>query len=345
MPRSPKTAKRKSRSTTRARAKRRFSLPTISLRAWLVKLRALAIFLALIGAVSALPSRLVRELPESLRQVVAVAVDLRELAGNAADVTGKYLLAPLASIIGDLMSDLNLEPAPSAKAPAMPGLPKVADSFSGTKSILYGKVYAGHRETFYCGCDYDRRGRINLKSCGLQVIKDARAKRVEAEHVFPAAQFGRTRQCWRMPEAFPDCVARQGRAISGRECCERVDPVFATALRDLHNIYPANGYVNGQRSDNNWGMVSGGERFGDCGIRVDGSQRRVQPPGNRRGEIARTMLYMRDTYHFRLSRQDEQLYAAWSNADPPDSWEIERNKRIKQIEGVGNRYIENYQPH
>jgi deoxyribonuclease-1 len=32
------------------------------------------------------------------------------------------------------------------------------------------------------------------------------------------------------------------------------------------------------------------------------------------------MFYMRDTYGFRLSRQDEQLYAVWNNADPPDAW-------------------------
>jgi deoxyribonuclease I len=90
-------------------------------------------------------------------------------------------------------------------------------------------------------------------------------------------------------------VTSKGYHRSGRECCEQVDPVFKTAHNDLHNLYPEDGYINGQRSDFNWGMVSGGERFGDCDIRVDASIRRVQPPTKIRGDIARTMLYMLDT--------------------------------------------------
>ena len=60
------------------------------------------------------------------------------------------------------------------------------------------------------------------------------------------------------------------------------------------------------------------------------------------GDIARTMFYMSDTYGFNLSRQDEQLFAAWSRQDPPDGWEVERNRRIKAIQGKGNRFIEDY---
>ena len=54
-------------------------------------------------------------------------------------------------------------------------------------------------------------------------------------------------------------------------------------------------------------------------------------------------LYMSETYGFNLSNQDRQLYSAWNNSDPPDSWEILRNERIKGIQDVGNSYIENYQ--
>ena len=78
------------------------------------------------------------------------------------------------------------------------------------------------------------------------------------------------------------------------------------------------------------------------GIRIDASIRRVQPPDAVRGDIARTMLYMADTYGFRLSNQDRQLYTAWNRQDPPDEWEIERNRRIEQVQGFGNRYISDY---
>ena len=60
------------------------------------------------------------------------------------------------------------------------------------------------------------------------------------------------------------------------------------------------------------------------------------------GDIARVMLYMADTYRLTLSRQDQQLFTAWSRQDPPDAWEIERNRRIKAIQGQGNRFVEDY---
>ena len=52
---------------------------------------------------------------------------------------------------------------------------------------------------------------------------------------------------------------------------------------------------------------------------------------------------MEETYGFNLSDQQQQLMTAWSQLDPPDEWERERNERIKRIQGKGNRFIENWQ--
>jgi len=210
--------------------------------------------------------------------------------------------------------------------------------------LLYGRIYRGHRTTFYCGCGYSRGGGISLDSCGLGAYaRQTRADRVEAEHVFPASQFGNYRKCWRNPAGFPQCREADGDVVSGRDCCQRVDPMFTAAHNDLHNLVPAVGLINGQRSNHNWGMVSGGQRYGACEIRIDASIRRVQPPDAVRGDIARIMLYMQDTYGFRLSRQDRQLYVAWNNADPPDAWEIERDKRITRVQGKANEYVSSNQ--
>ncbi len=54
------------------------------------------------------------------------------------------------------------------------------------------------------------------------------------------------------------------------------------------------------------------------------------------------MLYMQDTYGFRLSRQNQKLYAAWNNADPPDAWQIERDQRIGRQQGKANEYVSTY---
>lgn len=217
-------------------------------------------------------------------------------------------------------------------------LPNTARTFDTAKKWLYEKVYFDHRETLYCGCSYSKARKVFLSTCGLSTFKGvSRAKRIEAEHVFPASQFGNFRQCWREPKKV--C----GAGKKGRACCEKSDPLFRTAHNDLHNLFPAVGYINGKRSNLNWGMVNGEPRtFGRCDFEIDTAIRRAEPPEHARGVIARTMLYMADIYAFSLSQQDRQLYAAWNNQYPPDNWEITRNERIRAIQGLGNPYIERY---
>ncbi|MCC8987432.1 MAG: endonuclease [Candidatus Contendobacter sp.] len=165
-------------------------------------------------------------------------------------------------------------------------LPKSPGSFEAAKKILYGQIYADHRVTFYCGCTYSPDRKVDLSSCGLEALADIpRAQRIEAEHIFPAAQFGNFRPCWRSPRDFPECVKSDGKTLSGRQCCERVDPVFNAAHNDLFNLLPAVGEVNGKRSDFNWGMIPGEKQeFGNCNMEVDSSIRRVEPPESVMGQ-------------------------------------------------------------
>lgn len=184
-------------------------------------------------------------------------------------------------------------PPPSTTAPS--ALPRTAASFSEAKRWLYEKVYFDHQKTFYCGCDYQRAtgsaGEVNLASCGVRPRQDPqRAKRLEAEHLFPAAQFGNFRECWRDPQKV--C----GEKMSGRKCCEQADPLFQAAHNDLHNLVPAEGEINGDRKDYNWGMIPGSTgAHGACAMQIDPSIRRAEPPEGVKGDIARTMFYMAET--------------------------------------------------
>jgi deoxyribonuclease-1 len=247
--------------------------------------------------------------------------------------------------LGALRDELLGDWWPQPTLPAGGGdLPHVAGSFAAAKDLLYARVQRGRRVTAYCGCRYNGRGEVNLAGCGLErYASNPRARRVEAEHVFPAAQFGNFRRCWRSPAAFRACREKDGDLMSGRECCLRVDETFVAAHNDLQNLIPAVGLINGDRRDYSWGMVTGGTRYGDCGIRIDSAARRVQPPEALRGDIARIMLYMRETYGFRLSRQDERLFEAWSRADPVDDWERKRQARIARLQGVENGYVAAYE--
>lgn len=218
------------------------------------------------------------------------------------------------------------------------GLPDTPSSFSESKRRLYDEVYEGQRVTFYCGCDFDGDRDVRPRSCAYRTRNNAeRAGRVEAEHVFPASQFGQQRACWREDL----CERSDGSRFGGRSCCERIDPVFERAHNDLHNLVPAVGEVNGDRSNYNWGMIEGEARaYGACNFEVASALRRAEPPEDRMGDIARIYFYMADTYGLRLSDQDRQLYTAWSNLDPVDDGERERNERIYAIQGNRNPYIQ-----
>ena len=130
-----------------------------------------------------------------------------------------------------------------------------------------------------------------------------------------------------------------GKPYKGRLCCLCIDPVFRAAHNDLHNLQPSIGEINGDRGNRRFGIVAGERRkYGSCDVEVDFKSDRIEPPVNVRGDIARTYFYMRDTYNIRLSKQQTRLFEAWSKQDPVDPWE--RNRRIKIIQGTGNRYVE-----
>ena len=215
------------------------------------------------------------------------------------------LLLLLAALSGCDRAATPPAPKSTAPAPAQPkpdGLPATAQSFETAKKWLYERVYYDHPKTFYCDCDYARSpgqpGQVDMQRCGLKPRQDpARAQRLEAEHVFPAAQFGNFRRCWREPAQFPACVRDNGKVLTGRECCQQVDPLFEAAHNDLYNLFPAEGEINGDRRDYNWGMVanSASGDYGRCLFKVDASNRRAEPPDRVKGDIARAMFYMSET--------------------------------------------------
>ena len=106
-------------------------------------------------------------------------------------------------------------PTAGTKAAPPPGdLPRAPGTFTAAKKALYERVYADRRVTFYCGCRYDANRRIDLASCGLESLAgEPRAQRIEAEHVFPAAQSGNFRACWRSPNDFPERAKSDGKTL------------------------------------------------------------------------------------------------------------------------------------
>lgn len=198
-------------------------------------------------------------------------------------------------------------------------------NFSRAKTLL-PTVYQGSlQETFYCGCSYQDK-EVNHASCGYKIRKDPRrAGRIEWEHVVPAWAIGHQRQCWQN---------------GGRANCAKTDAVFAKAEGDMHNLVPAIGEVNNDRSNFRFSVWSRQPRmYGQCAMLVDFKSRQAQPPEAVRGQIARITFYMVNQYNLNLSAQERRLYCVWAKAYPATDTERLRNQRIAAIQGNVNPFI------
>ncbi|CAE1149904.1 deoxyribonuclease I [Serratia sp. Tan611] len=202
------------------------------------------------------------------------------------------------------------------------------NNFSQAKAAAV-KINQDAPGSFYCGCQiqwHGKKGIPNLHGCGFQPRKNAqRAGRIEWEHVVPAWQFGHQLQCWR---------------DGGRKNCNK-DPAYRKIETDLHNLQPAIGEVNGDRSNFMYSQWRGGEgQYGQCPMKVDFKHKQAEPPARARGAIARTYFYMRDRYQLRLSRQQTRLFEVWNRQYPVSDWECRREARIAKVQGNHNPYIQ-----
>ena len=201
-------------------------------------------------------------------------------------------------------------------------------SFAKSKKIAV-EIYQAHPISFYCGCPIkwvNKKGVPELEQCGYKVRKQQRrASRIEWEHVVPAWQFGHQLQCWQ---------------DGGRKACKK-EHKFRIMEADLHNLTPAIGEVNGDRSNFKfipWNDDSG-VSYGQCEMRIDFKNKRANPPEIARGAIARTYLYMNQQYEFSLSKQQRQLMEAWNKQYPVTQWECQRDQLIAAKQGNHNTFV------
>jgi len=242
-------------------------------------------------------------------------------------VISTVVMANLPQELGDDEEDVAIiEPESlSAKSSNEP-------SFSRSKRILATKIYRFHQKTFYGNCDYEIKGKRLVpiaNSCGFHYRKNPkRADRIEWEHIVPAWYFGHNLKCW-----------KEG----GRKHCRDTNPKFKEMEADMHNLVPAIGEINGDRSNYAYGNVRGEKReYGRVDFEVESSKRVAEPKRNILGDIARVYLYMRDRYGMPLSPEDEARFIKWNNSDPVSRWEKKKNLLVKKYQGNENPYISNY---
>lgn len=210
-------------------------------------------------------------------------------------------------------------------------------SFSKAKNFLEKQVYNNHRTTLYCGATFDAEKRVTPPQGFITNKYVKRAKKIEWEHVVPAENFGRTFSEWR--DGHNQCINSKGKEFKGRKCAEKVNFEYRYMQSDMFNLYPVIGAVNALRSNYNFTMLPTIKSdFGSCSMKID--NRKAEPPEISRGQIARTYLYMDNTYkRYNMSKSQRQLMDAWDKMYPVNTWECKRVKKISNLQKSKNNIV------
>ncbi|MEI6898156.1 MAG: endonuclease [Psychromonas sp.] len=205
--------------------------------------------------------------------------------------------------------------------------------------MLENAVYLERSEriTLYCEASFDRAKKITFPSGFITTKYKKRANKVEWEHVVPAENFGRNFIAWR--EGDERCINGKGKTFKGRRCAEKVNQQYRLIQSDMYNLYPTIGAVNARRSNYNFVMLNNEESsFGSCLMKI--SARKAEPPKNARGMIARSYLYMHQSYQkYSMSRPQLQLMNAWNKQFPVSQWECLRGQRIAELQKNKNTIL------
>ncbi|CAK8720327.1 MAG: deoxyribonuclease-1 [Candidatus Electronema aureum] len=274
--------------------------------------------------------------------VVVAAGASMLFTGSAPEFLREYIPPQLHSVFYPEQSSKGNATAADVKVmnlPATEGNTKIS-SFSSSKRQLE-KLYVSQRQfkTFYCSSTFDKEMNLDHSKSGFRFRKnEARANRIEWEHIVAAESFGQSFPEWR--DGHPDCVDSKGKAYKGRECAEKTSKAFQLMQADLYNLVPAIGEVNGDRSNYRHDMIPGEKReYGACNMEIE--NRIAEPPDDKYGDIARTYMYMEAAYgRGVIAQASVKLYEAWNKMDPVDKWECERARLIEKIQGNKNTILE-----
>lgn len=201
-----------------------------------------------------------------------------------------------------------------------------SNGFSKAKKQMY-KLWEQNPYTFYCNCKYDRKNKNNMIdrfSCSYEPRreltkkgkKNLRAYRTEAEHIVPAENFYRQLPCSRTSK-------KDRNGLSKRAYCYKVNKNFQKFHDDIRNLVPSIGELNGDRRNYKYSALAAKKgQYGQCSFEV--KNKRAHISNSIKGDIARTYFYIRDTYGYKMSKQETKLMQAWNKLDPLDNWEKKR---------------------
>lgn len=119
--------------------------------------------------------------------------------------------------------------------------------------------------------------------------------------------------------------------------CKRESPEYIRIISDLHNIVVADSSFAFKIKKSIFGPLDDSIDADKYGIRK--KIHIVEPTDDVKGDIARTIFYMRDTYNLPMLGNPIDL-ARWHKQDPPNKKELLRNDLIEKLQGTRNPLID-----
>lgn len=184
--------------------------------------------------------------------------------------------------------------------------------------VFWARLYPGEGYSLYCNYRFDNKG--------IYINHLDKTAKMSVEHVFSA-----------------DWMATHFGCDNRTNCPLEA---FHYAAADLHNLWAADGGINSSRRDHPFAELPDHEsetRFEDRGCddfeRTYGNNARVEPRDAVKGQIARSLLYMRDTYGFDLFEMND-LALDWHHNYPVTNEERWRNERIFMLQNTRNHWID-----
>jgi len=212
------------------------------------------------------------------------------------------------------------------------------NNFGVAKTALKEKVYLKKSRTFYCDCEYQKQT-VKLKDCKLNTKHfKKRQTRLEWEHIVPVAAFGHSFKEYREYKTL--CARKGKRALSPRKCASKLNPLFREMEGNVHNLVPAVGAINALRSHFSFkNLGEKAELLCEKGMRL--LDRKVEPPKNRKGDVARIYLYMNEKYPNRgiVSKANQSLFSGWNLIDPVDNDECLLHELKSKIQADSNPFV------
>jgi len=107
---------------------------------------------------------------------------------------------------------------------------------------------------------------------------------------------------------------------------------------DLHNMVPVRSRIEMSRRNAVYEELGDASSPDECGIRE--SAQFFEPPQRVKGDIARTVAYMVDTYDLPWAGAS-RVFKSWNQIDPPDDRELTRHRQVAEIQGNENPFVLN----